>query len=155
MLHEISLNINGETYPVVVKSHDTLVRVLREQLGLTGTKIGCGNGECGACTVLFDGAPVNSCMMLAVEAQGHRIETVEGLSQGGDLHPLQKAFVEHNAVQCGFCTSGMLMSAKALLERNSHPTEQEVREALVGNLCRCTGYIRIVDAVLDVAEAGS
>lgn len=155
MLHEISLNINGETYPVVVKSHDTLVRVLREQLGLTGTKIGCGNGECGACTVLLDGAPVNSCMVLAVEAQGHRIETVEGLSQGGDLHPLQKAFVEHNAVQCGFCTSGMLMSAKALLERNSHPTEQEVREALVGNLCRCTGYIRIVDAVLDVAEAGS
>ena len=155
MLHEISLNINGETYPVVVKSHDTLVRVLREQLGLTGTKVGCGNGECGACTVLFDGAPVNSCMVLAVEAQGHRIETVEGLSQGGDLHPLQKAFVEHNAVQCGFCTSGMLMSAKALLERNSHPTEQEVREALVGNLCRCTGYIRIVDAVLDVAEAGS
>lgn len=155
MLHEISLNINGETYPVVVKSHDTLVRVLREQLGLTGTKIGCGNGECGACTVLLDGAPVNSCMVLAVEAQGHRIETVEGLSQGGDLHPLQKAFVEHNAVQCGFCTSGMLMSAKALLERNAHPTEQEVREALVGNLCRCTGYIRIVDAVLDVAEAGS
>ncbi|OQA23022.1 MAG: Nicotinate dehydrogenase small FeS subunit [Chloroflexi bacterium ADurb.Bin360] len=155
MLHEMSLNINGETYPVVVKSHDTLVRVLREQLGLTGTKVGCGNGECGACTVLFDGAPVNSCMVLAVEAQGHRIETVEGLSQGGDLHPLQKAFVEHNAVQCGFCTSGMLMSAKALLERNSHPTEQEVREALVGNLCRCTGYIRIVDAVLDVAEAGS
>ena len=155
MLHEISLNINGETYPVVVKSHDTLVRVLREQLGLTGTKVGCGNGECGACTVLFDGAPVNSCMVLAVEAQDHRIETVEGLSQGGDLHSLQKAFVEHNAVQCGFCTSGMLMSAKALLERNSHPTEQEVREALVGNLCRCTGYIRIVDAVLDVAEAGS
>lgn len=154
MLHEITLNINGETYPVVVKSHDTLVRVLREQLGLTGTKIGCGNGECGACTVLFDGVPVNSCMVLAVEAQGHCIETVEGLSKGGDLHPLQKAFVEHNAVQCGFCTSGMLMSAKALLKRNPHPTEQEVREALVGNLCRCTGYIRIVDAVLDVAEAG-
>lgn len=154
MLHEITLNINGETYPVVVKSHDTLVRVLREQLGLTGTKIGCGNGECGACTVLFDGAPVNSCMVLAVEAQGHCIETVEGLSKGGDLHPLQKAFVEHNAVQCGFCTSGMLISAKALLKRNPHPTEQEVREALVGNLCRCTGYIRIVDAVLDVAEAG-
>ncbi|MBN1922699.1 MAG: (2Fe-2S)-binding protein [Anaerolineae bacterium] len=154
MLHEITLNINGETYPVVVKSQDTLLRVLREQLGLTGTKIGCENGECGACTVLFDGAPVNSCMVLAVEAQGHCIETVEGLSKGGDLHPLQKAFVEHNAVQCGFCTSGMLMSAKALLERNPHPTEQEVREALVGNLCRCTGYIRIVDAVLDVAEAG-
>jgi len=152
MLHEISLNINGETYPVVVKSHHTLVRVLREQLGLTGTKIGCENGECGACTVLLDGAPVNSCMVLAVEAQGHRIETVEGLSQGGDLHPLQKAFVEHNAVQCGFCTSGMLMSAKALLDRNPHPSEEDVKEAIEGNFCRCTGYKQIVEAIMEVSE---
>lgn len=159
MLHEITLNINGEPYPVIVKSHYTLARVLREQLGLTGTKIGCENGECGACTVLFDGAPVNSCLVLAVEAEGHEIETVESLSRGGDLHPLQKAFIEHNAIQCGFCTPGMLMSSKALLARNPHPTEEEVREALVGNLCRCTGYVRIVDAVLDVGspvlEAGS
>ncbi len=154
MLHEITLTINGESYPVIVKSHYTLSRVLREQLGLTGTKIGCENGECGACTVLLDGEPVNSCLVLAVEAEGHSIETVEGLSKGGQLHPLQKAFIEHNAVQCGFCTPGMLMASKALLQRNPHPTEEEVRFALVGNLCRCTGYLRIIDAVLDVAEKG-
>lgn len=151
MLHEITLNINGETYPVIVKSHYTLARVLREQLGLTGTKIGCENGECGACTVLLDGAPVNSCLVLAVEVAGRGIETVENLSKSGDLHPLQQAFMAHNAIQCGFCTPGMLMSSKSLLARNPHPTEDEVRYALVGNLCRCTGYIRIVDAVLAVA----
>ncbi|MGC9356335.1 MAG: (2Fe-2S)-binding protein [Anaerolineae bacterium] len=152
MLHEITLTVNGDVYTVPVKSHHTLLQVLREQLGLTGAKAGCENGECGACTVLMDGEPVNSCLVLAPEADGHEIETVEGLSKGGDLHPLQKAFIEHNAIQCGFCTPGMLMSAKALLERNPHPTKDEVRLAIVGNLCRCTGYLRIVDAVLDVAE---
>jgi carbon-monoxide dehydrogenase small subunit len=151
-MHEITLNVNGDPYTVAVKAHHTLLDVLRDQLGLTGAKRGCENGECGACTVLFDGDPVNSCLVLAVEADGHTIETVEGLSEGGNLHPLQKAFIEHNAIQCGFCTPGMLMSSKALLKRNPHPTEQEVREALVGNLCRCTGYVRIIDAVLDVAE---
>ncbi len=151
-MHEITLNVNGDPYTVVVKAHHTLLDVLRDQLGLTGAKRGCENGECGACTVLFDGDPVNSCLVLAVEADGHTIETVEGLSEGGNLHPLQKAFIEHNAIQCGFCTPGMLMSSKALLKRNPQPTEQEVREALVGNLCRCTGYVRIIDAVLDVAE---
>ncbi|MFP4344969.1 MAG: (2Fe-2S)-binding protein [Anaerolineales bacterium] len=152
MLHEITLNVNGDPYSVSVKAHHTLLDVLRDQLGLTGAKRGCENGECGACTVLFDGDPINSCLVLAVEADGHTIETVEGLSTGGNLHPLQKAFIDHNAIQCGFCTPGMLMSSKALLKRNPHPTEQEVREALVGNLCRCTGYVRIIDAVLDVAE---
>lgn len=152
MLHEIHLTINGDSYSVGVKSHETLLKVLREKLGLTGTKIGCENGECGACTVLLDGNAVNSCSVLAVEADGHSIETVEGLAKDGQLHPLQTAFIKHNAIQCGFCTSGMLMSSKALLEHNPHPSEEEVRLALVGNLCRCTGYVRIVDAVLDVAE---
>jgi len=152
MLHEIILNVNGNPYTVAVKSHFTLLKVLREQLGLVGTKIGCENGECGACTVLLDGKAVNSCLVLAIEADGHSIETVEGLSKGGDLHPLQKAFIDHNAIQCGFCTPGMLMSAKGLLQEKPHPTDDEVREAISGNLCRCTGYIRIVDAILDVAN---
>jgi len=151
MLHEITLTINNETYTLGVKSHYTLARVLREQLGLTGTKIGCENGECGACTILLDGAPVNSCLVLAVEADGHTVETVEGLSKDGVLHPLQSAFIKHNAIQCGFCTPGMLMSSKALLERNPHPTEDDIRTALVGNLCRCTGYVRIVAAVQEAA----
>lgn len=152
MLHEITFNVNGEPYTVAVKSQHTLLDVLREKLGITSPKRGCENGECGACTVLFDGKPVNSCMVLAVEAAGHEIETVEGLAQDGELHPLQKAFIEHNAVQCGFCTPGVLMSAKGLLDENPHPNVDEIRHALAGNLCRCTGYVRIVDAVLDVAE---
>ena len=152
MLHEITFNVNGEPYTVAVKSQHTLLDVLREKLGITSPKRGCENGECGACTVLFDGKPVNSCMVLAVEAAGHEIETVEGLARDGELHPLQKAFIEHNAVQCGFCTPGVLMSAKGLLDENPHPNVDEIRHALAGNLCRCTGYVRIVDAVLDVAE---
>lgn len=152
MLHEITLTINGEVYQTAVRSHHTLAKVLREQLGLTGTKTGCENGECGACTVLLDGDPVNSCLVLAVEADGRRIETVEGLSKGGELHPLQQAFIDRNAIQCGFCTPGMLMSAKALLARNPHPAEGEIKAAIVGNLCRCTGYIRIIQAIQDVAE---
>jgi carbon-monoxide dehydrogenase small subunit len=155
MLHEVSVTINGDEYVLGVKSHHTLLQVLRNQLGLTGPKPGCENGECGACTVLMDGEPVNACLVLAAEAEGHEIETVENLSKDGDLHPLQQAFIDHNAVQCGFCTPGMLMSAKGLLNRSPHPTEDEVREALAGNLCRCTGYIRIVDAVLDAADQES
>jgi carbon-monoxide dehydrogenase small subunit len=155
MLHEITVTVNGDTYTVAVRSHHTLLQVLREQLGITGPKRGCENGECGACTVLVNGLPVNSCLVLAPEADGADILTVEGLSQDGDLHPLQEAFIEHNAVQCGFCTPGMLMSAKALLDREADPTEEEIREALVGNLCRCTGYVRIIDAIQDVAKSNS
>jgi aerobic carbon-monoxide dehydrogenase small subunit len=154
MLHEITLVVNGESHTIAVKSQHTLLKVLREQLGLTGTKIGCENGECGACTVLMDGEPVNSCLVLAVEADGHTIETVEALSKSGGLHPLQQAFIDHNAIQCGFCTPGMLMTAKAILDKNPHPTEDEVREGIAGNLCRCTGYIRIVDAIMDAARKG-
>jgi carbon-monoxide dehydrogenase small subunit len=132
----------------------TLLQMLREKLALTGTKNGCEAGECGACTVLLDGEPVNSCMMLAVESEGREVFTVEGLAPEGVLSPLQEAFVEHNAVQCGFCTPGMVMSATALLRRNPDPTEDEIKEALVGNLCRCTGYVRIIDAIRDVAAKG-
>lgn len=152
MFHEITLKVNDETVTLAVKSHHTLLKVVREQLGLTGTKIGCENGECGACTVLMDGLPVNACMVLAVEADGHSIETVENLNKSGELHPLQKAFVKNNAIQCGFCTPGMLMVAKGYLAKNPHPTEDEVRAALVGNLCRCTGYVRIIESVLEAAK---
>ena len=145
--HTITLIVNGARERVDVPSNMTLLQMLREKLALTGTKNGCEAGECGACTVLLDGEPVNSCMMLAVEADGREVLTVEGLSEGDRLSPLQEAFVEHNAVQCGFCTPGMLMSAHALLARNPLPTEDEIKEALVGNLCRCTGYVRIIDAV--------
>jgi carbon-monoxide dehydrogenase small subunit len=139
---------------LAVSPNLTLLQLLREKLALTGTKNGCEAGECGACTVLLDGEPVNSCMVLAVEVDGREVVTVEGLAQDGQLTTLQEAFIEHNAVQCGFCTPGMLISARALLQRNPDPTEDEVREALVGNLCRCTGYVRIVDAVQDAAEKG-
>jgi carbon-monoxide dehydrogenase small subunit len=125
----------------------TLLQLLREKLAFTGTKNGCTAGECGACTILMNGEPVNSCMVLAVEADGAEIVTVEGLADDGQLTPMQEAFVEHNAVQCGFCTPGMLISAHALLKRNPHPTEEEIRLAMVGNLCRCTGYLRIIKAV--------
>jgi carbon-monoxide dehydrogenase small subunit len=129
----------------------TLLQLLRDKLALTGTKNGCEAGECGACTVLLDGEPVNSCMMLAVEADGREVFTVEGLAPEGQLSPLQEAFVQHNAVQCGFCTPGMLVTATALLQRNPHPSETEIKEALVGNLCRCTGYVRIIAAVQSAA----
>ncbi len=152
MLHEISITVNGDPYTVAVRSNQTLLEVLRESLGITSPKRGCENGECGACTVIVNGLPVNSCMVLAPEADGAEIETVEGLSAGGSLHPLQEAFIEHNAIQCGFCTPGMLMSAKALLDRVPHPTEDEIRTALVGNLCRCTGYLRIIEAVQAASE---
>lgn len=152
--HSITVTVNGSREYLTVPSHMTLLQVLRERLALTGTKNGCEAGECGACTVLVDGEPVNSCMMLAVEADGREVTTVEGLAREGQLSPLQEAFVAHNAVQCGFCTPGVLISAHALLERNPHPSKQEIQEALVGNLCRCTGYLRIVQAVHATAEEG-
>ena len=153
--HPITLTVNGGQELLSVSSHLTLLEMLRDKLGLTGTKNGCAAGECGACTVLLDGQPVNSCMLLAVEADGHAITTVEGLaSPEGRLSPLQQEFIDHNAVQCGFCTPGMLISAHALLQRNPHPSEEEIRHALVGNLCRCTGYLRIVQAIQAAAEKG-
>ena len=152
--HTITLTVNGALERVEVPSHMTLLQMLRDRMALTGTKNGCEAGECGACTVLVDGEPVNSCMMLAVEADGREVLTVEGLAPEGELSPLQEAFAEHNAVQCGFCTPGMLMSATALLGRNAHPTEEEIKEALVGNLCRCTGYVRIIEAIQAAASEG-
>jgi carbon-monoxide dehydrogenase small subunit len=149
----LTMKLNGEEVTVQVKPSALLVEVLRDQLELTGTKVACGEGECGACTVLLDGEPVNSCLVPALKAQGREVLTVEGLAPLGELHPLQKAFVEHGAVQCGYCTPGMLMSAKALLDHNPSPTEDEIRLAISGNLCRCTGYAKIVEAILD-ASAG-
>ncbi len=153
MPYQISLRVNGRTFHSVVDARITLAEFLRENLGLTGTKQGCGEGECGACTVLLDGLPVASCCMLALEAQGHEVTTIEGLAKPNRLHPVQKAFVDHGAVQCGFCTPGMVLSAKALLDQNPNPTEQEIRSALSGNLCRCTGYQKIVEAVSAAASA--
>lgn len=152
MRHQITLTVNGETEFLEVESHRTLLQALREDLDLTGTKDGCNSGECGACTVLLDGEPVNACLVLAVEADGHEVVTIEGLAQDGALDPLQRAFISRNAVQCGFCTPGMIISAKALLDRNPQPNEMEIRQAIAGNLCRCTGYTRIVEAVQEAAE---
>ena len=176
MEYKLSFSVNEQPVEIVVEPHLTLLDVLRNTLGLTGTKEGCGTGDCGACTVLVDGEPVCSCLMLAVEAEGQEVTTVEGLalrrppseSRGkveghvlsgaeglttdGELHPLQKALIAHGGVQCGFCTPGVLMSSAALLARNPRPTEGEIREALAGNLCRCTGYDKIVRAVQAAAE---
>ena len=143
----LHLRVNGEAHPVAAPAHKTLLEVLREDLGLTGTKHGCEVGECGTCTVLVDGEPVLSCLTLAADVEGREITTVEGLAQNGELHPLQVAFAERGAAQCGYCTPGMLLSAKALLDRNPRPTEDEIKEALSGNLCRCTGYLKIIEAV--------
>jgi len=152
--HKISLKVNGRPYEVEVNPNWSLLDVLRDKLMLTGTKRGCDTGDCGACTVMMDGKPVNSCLVLAVEADGGDVTTVEGLSKDGVLHSLQKAFIEHGALQCGFCTPGMLMSAKALLDSNPSPTENEVRRAIAGNICRCTGYIKPVRAILAASQAG-
>jgi len=143
----VSITINGIEYQENVSADLTLLKFLREHLGLTGTKEGCGNGHCGACTVIMNGKAVNSCLVLAVQANGSHVETIEGLGTPDELHPLQKAFIEEGAVQCGFCTPGMIMSAKVLLDEKSNPEEEEIREALSGNLCRCTGYVKIVQAV--------
>ena len=148
----IQLRVNGEHYEVRVEPWQTLVEVIREEIGLTGTKEACSTGECGSCTVLLDGKPANSCLLLAVEAQDMDITTIEGLSENGKLHPLQEAFIEHGAIQCGFCTPGIILTAKALFDRNPHPTEVEVKEAISGNLCRCTGYVKIVEAILAAAQ---
>ncbi|UCH06330.1 MAG: (2Fe-2S)-binding protein [Deltaproteobacteria bacterium] len=151
MKQPMTFTINGEIYEGEIDVRRTLLEVLRENFGLTGTKKGCNEGECGTCTVLLDGKPVSSCLVLAVEAQGRMIETVEGLEQNGELHRLQQAFIEHGAFQCGFCTPGVLMPAKGLLNENPRPSEEEVRRAIAGNLCRCTGYNKYVEAILDVA----
>jgi carbon-monoxide dehydrogenase small subunit len=143
----ITLFVNNNKYEIAVAPNKTLTQVLREDLNLLGTKEGCGLGDCGACTVILDGRPVNSCLVLAVQVDGSGITTIEGVAEGQKLHPVQQAFVDHGAVQCGFCTPGMVLSAKSLLEKNPHPTELEVRKALSGNLCRCTGYQKIVEAV--------
>jgi aerobic carbon-monoxide dehydrogenase small subunit len=150
--HRITLTINGEMEQVDVPSQMTLLQMLRDKLALTGTKNGCNAGECGACTVLLNGEPVNSCMILAVECAGAEILTVEGLAADGVLDPVQQAIIEHGGVQCGFCTPGILISARGLLNRNPKPSEDEIREALVSNLCRCTGYLRIIEAVQDAAQ---
>lgn len=154
MKSELTLMVNGETYTVWIEDHETLLKVLREDLALTGTKEGCNEGECGACTVLVNGQPMNSCLILAREMEGASIETIEGEARNEVLSQLQQAFIEAGAIQCGFCTPGMIMSARALLERNPHPTEEEIKEALSGNLCRCTGYYGIIEAVQLAARKG-
>jgi carbon-monoxide dehydrogenase small subunit len=146
----IRVTVNNKIYERDIEENRTLLRFLREDLGLTGTKEGCGSGECGACTVFFNGKTVNSCMVLAAEADGSVIETIEGEASGGMLSALQKAFEEHGAVQCGFCTAGMIMSARELIHQHPHPTRAEIQEGLEGNFCRCTGYEQIIEAVLDV-----
>jgi len=145
-------NINGVTYEEEIDHRRTLLEVLRENLGLLGTHKGCDEGQCGACTVLIDGKAVNSCLVLAASAQGKEITTIEGLAQGEVLHPIQQAFVEAGAIQCGFCTPGMIMAANAFLEKNSNPSEEGVKRAISGNLCRCTGYFQIIEAIMKAAE---
>ncbi|MCD6253630.1 MAG: (2Fe-2S)-binding protein [Thermotogae bacterium] len=151
----ITFKVNGETVQLDVKPNETLLDVLREKLYLTGAKEGCGNGECGACTVLFNGKPVNSCLVLAPEADGAEITTVEAFSADGKLDPVQEAFIEEGALQCGFCTPGFIVSVKALLKRNPKPSREDIIEALSGNLCRCTGYSSIIKAVERAAERGA
>jgi carbon-monoxide dehydrogenase small subunit len=149
----INFKVNGKGYDLAVEPNKTLVDLLRYDLGLTGTKKGCGTGECGSCTVIFNGKPVNSCLVLAIQANGAEILTIEGLKPPQGLHPLQQAFVEKGAIQCGFCTPGMILSASSLLKQNPNPTEAEIRTALSGNLCRCTGYQKIVEAVQSVNKS--
>lgn len=151
----ISLEVNGIPRRLVVEPSTLLIDVLREHLGLTGTKVGCGKGDCGACTVLLDGVPVYSCLTLAVKADGCSIATIEGLGTPEKLHPLQEAFRDFGAVQCGYCTPGMILVGKALLDRNPYPSREEIRQAIAGNLCRCTGYQQIIDAIEQCAKGGS
>ena len=145
--------VNNEAYLVDVEPHWTLLRVIRDVLGLTGTKEGCGVGQCGACTVLMDGKAVNACLVLALRARGKEIITIEGLAQDNTLHPLQQAFIDYGAIQCGFCTPGLILSAKAFLDNNPSPTSDEIRAGIVGNLCRCTGYVKVIEAIQAAAEA--
>jgi carbon-monoxide dehydrogenase small subunit len=148
----MTLTVNGTPYEVAIEPRQSLLQLLREELHLTGTKEGCSEGECGACTVLLDGKTVDSCLIFALEAQGREVTTIEGLAQGDQLYPVQKAFAEYGAVQCGFCTPGMILAAKALLDSNPHPTELEIRQGIAGNLCRCTGYVKIVEAIQAAAR---
>jgi carbon-monoxide dehydrogenase small subunit len=150
--HHVTTTINGDAVEFLCETHETLLEVLRDELSLTGTKEGCSTGDCGACSVMIDGRLTCSCLVLGVEAAGKSIQTIEGMAVGAELHPLQRKFLEHAALQCGFCTPGILIAARALLDRNPDPTEEEVRYWLAGNLCRCTGYHKIVDAVLDAAR---
>jgi carbon-monoxide dehydrogenase small subunit len=150
MKRVVTLTVNGEQRQALAEPRVTLLELLRDGLGLTGSKEGCGDGNCGACTVLLNGRPVNSCLVLAVELDGSDVFTIEGLARSGALHPLQQAFIDHGGLQCGFCTPGLVMVAYALLQENPHPTEQEVRMAIAGNLCRCTGYDKVVRAVMAV-----
>jgi aerobic-type carbon monoxide dehydrogenase small subunit (CoxS/CutS family) len=150
--YAITFVLNGKPVQMDVPPHWTLLKLLRDRFGLTGTKEGCGIGECGACTVLMDGVPVNACLVLAPKVEGREVQTVEGLGNRTTLHPLQRSFIEHGAVQCGFCTPGILMSSKALLEKKSNPDQEEIREALSGHLCRCTGYHQIIEAVEAVGK---
>jgi aerobic carbon-monoxide dehydrogenase small subunit len=149
---ECVLRVNNEEYELLVYPHRTLLEVLRDELNLTGTKEGCGEGACGSCTVLLDGLPVRSCLILALDVQGREITTIEGLAKEGRLHPVQDAFVEHHAIQCGFCSPGMILTAKALIDENPNPTEQQIRKAISGNVCRCTGYAKIVEAIQAVGR---
>ena len=151
MKEVIELIVNGESNEILVRPNDLLVDVLRDVIYLTGTKKGCGEGDCGACTVLLDGAPALACLTLAISCVGKKIETIEGLSENGKLHPIQEAFVEKGAIQCGYCTPGMILSAKALLAKNENPTNEEIKYGMAGNFCRCTGYKKIVDAVAEAA----
>lgn len=154
MTYEVTFQLNGRQVTAQVEADESLAWVLRERLGMVGTKVGCGTGDCGACTVLLDGQPICSCLLLAAKAQGREVTTIEGVGAPGRLHPVQQAFVEHGALQCGFCGPGMVVSAVALLARTPHPTERDIREAIAGNLCRCTGYAKIVEAIL-AASRGS
>jgi len=152
-LRRIFFEVNGERVEVDVEPHWTLLKVLREKLHLTGTRSGCEMGDCGACTVIFNGRAVNSCLTLVVEVEGGSVSTIEGLGKDDQLHPIQRAFIDHGAIQCGFCTPGMIMAVKALLDKNPSPKEDEVRQALAGNICRCTGYVKIIEAVLSASQA--
>lgn len=148
----LNLTVNGKAHQLLINPNKTLSQVLREDLGLTGTKQGCQVGDCGSCTVFLDGEPVNSCLVLGMQVEGREVATIEGLADGNKLHPIQEAFVQAGAIQCGFCSPGMILSAKALLDKNQSPSEEEIRQGLSGNLCRCTGYQKIVEAVMDASQ---
>ncbi len=148
----IRLIVNRDPYEVMVKPSETLLYILREKLGLTGAKHGCDTGKCGSCTILIDGKPIRSCLTLAISARDREITTIEGIAEGEELHPLQQAFIEHGALQCGFCTPGMIMFTKSFLEENPEPQEEEIRKALSGNICRCTGYVKIIEAIQTAAK---
>ena len=151
-MNSINLKINGEDCPVDVRAHWSLAYVIREKVGLTGTKTGCEMGTCGSCTILMDGKPIFSCLRMAVDAEGHELTTIEGIESDGSLHPLQQTFIDDHGMQCGYCTPGMIIAAKALLDENSDPTEHEVKRAIGGHLCRCGSYVRIVRSIMNAAE---